>query len=581
MAFPAPFLDELTARNPIEDVVGGYVALTRRGANFFGLCPFHNEKTASFSVAPDKQVYYCFGCGKGGGVINFVMEEENLSYPDAVRFLAKRVGMEVPEDDAHRQDYRRREQLYELCRDAARFFHETLQSPAGTAGRDYAAQRGLSADCVTRFGLGFAPDDWRQLTTAMTAKGYSEQELIDAGLAVRHQQKGSVYDKFRSRLMFPIIDVRGNVIGFGGRVMGQGEPKYLNSPETEIFSKRRNLFGLNLAKKTKREYMILCEGYMDTITMHQYGFDCAVASLGTSLTEQHAGLLSKYTKQLILIYDGDAAGQNASQRAISLLEKTNVQVRVLKLEGAKDPDEYLHKFGAERFEKLLSGAENHTAYRLMSLQQKYDLTQDDQKLQFAQAAAALVAELPSTVERDVYGGRAAQSAGVSPQAMQSEIERQRKLLLQRAKKQQEKLDLSPMTQRQPKLRGAQYDNPRSAQAEEQILALLSAEPGLFDRLELREEEFSAPLLGRAYTALRERWRQGLQPGLYALGETFTPEEMAHLSSILARWDITVSADALRDCVEVIRSRYQADNVKSEDDLMERWRHLQEKKGLGG
>ena len=561
--------------------MGSYVALTRRGANYFGLCPFHNEKTASFSVAPEKQMYYCFGCGKGGGVINFVMEEENLSSPDAVRFLAQRAGMEVPEDDSHRADYRRRERLYDLCKDAARFYHEVLRSPAGAAGREYAAQRGLSAECMTRFGLGYAPEGWHELISAMTAKGYTEQELVDAGLAVRHAQKGNVYDKFRNRLMFPIIDVRGNVIGFGGRVMGQGEPKYLNSPETEIFSKRRNLFGLNIAKKTKREYLILCEGYMDTITMHQYGFDCAVASLGTSLTEQHAGLLSKYTKQLILIYDGDAAGQNATQRAISLLEKTNIQVRVLKLEGAKDPDEYLHKFGAERFEKLLSGAENHTAYQLMSLQRKYDLTQDDQKVQFVRAAAALVAELPSAVERDVYGGRAAQSAGVSPQAMQNEIERLRKQRQRQEKKQQEKLELSPMTQRQPKMRGAQYANPRSAQAEEQLLALLSAEPGLFDRLELREEEFSAPLLGRAYTALRERWLQGLQPGLSGLGETFTPEEMAHLSSVLTRWNTTVSSDALRDCVDVIRSNHQAGNVKSEEDLKAYQKHLQEKKGLGG
>ena len=236
MAFPAPFLDELAARNPIEDVVGGYVALTRRGSNLFGLCPFHNEKTPSFSVAPDKQMYYCFGCGKGGGVVNFIMEAENLSYPDAVRFLAQRAGMEVPEDDAHREDYRRRERLYALCREAARYFHAVLNSPTGGPGRAYAAQRGLSQGCITRFGLGFAPEGWNGLRDAMRARGYDEQELLDAGLAVRSPQKNNVYDKFRNRLMFPIIDVRGNVIGFGGRVMGQGEPKYLNSPETEIFS---------------------------------------------------------------------------------------------------------------------------------------------------------------------------------------------------------------------------------------------------------------------------------------------------------------------------------------------------------
>lgn len=581
MAFPAPFLDELAARNPIEDVVGGYVALTRRGGNLFGLCPFHNEKTPSFSVAPDKQMYYCFGCGKGGGVVNFIMEAENLSYPDAVRFLAQRAGMEVPEDDAHREDYRRRERLYALCREAARYFHAMLLSPAGAPGRDYAAQRGLSQGCITRFGLGFAPDGWSGLRDAMRARGYDEQELLDAGLAVRSPQKNNVYDKFRNRLMFPIIDVRGNVIGFGGRVMGQGEPKYLNSPETEIFSKRRNLFALNIAKKTKRDYLILTEGYMDAITLHQYGFDCAIASLGTSLTEQHAALLSKYTKQLILTYDGDSAGQNASQRAIRLLEKTNIQVRVLRMTGAKDPDEYLHKFGAERFAKLLEGAENQVAYRLQSLQKNYDLEQDDQRVAFARAAADLVAGLPGTVEREVYGARAAQAAGMSAAGLMTEVERLRRQKQRQEKRQQEKIDLAPMSRRQPKIRGMHYEDEKSAQAEEQLLAQVMREPGLFDRLALGEEEFSAPLLGRAFAVLRSSWQQGRQPGMAVLEAAFQPEELSHLTAVLARWDQTVDDQAVQDCVDVIRSSYQARNVKSDEDIMQYRKYLQEKKGLGG
>lgn len=590
MAFPAPFLDELAARNPIEDVVSGYVALTRRGSNLFGLCPFHNEKTPSFSVAPDKQMYYCFGCGKGGGVVNFIMEAENLSYPDAVRFLAQRAGMEVPEDDAHREDYRRRERLYALCREAARYFHAMLSSPAGEPGRAYAAQRGLSQGCITRFGLGFAPEGWNGLRDAMRARGYDEQELLDAGLAVRSPQKNNVYDKFRNRLMFPIIDVRGNVIGFGGRVMGQGEPKYLNSPETEIFSKRRNLFALNIAKKTKRDYLILTEGYMDAITLHQYGFDCAVASLGTSLTEQHANLLGKYTRQLILTYDGDSAGQNASQRAIRLLEKTNIQVRVLRMTGAKDPDEYLHKFGAERFAKLLEGAENQVAYRLQSLQSRFDLGQDDQRVAFARAAADLVASLPGAVEREVYGARAAEAAGMSAAGLMTEVERLRRQKLRQEKRQQEKVDLAPMSRRQPKIRGMHYEDEKSAQAEEQLLAQVMREPGLFDRIDLGEEEFSAPLLGRAYAALRSCWQQGRQPGMAALEAAFSPEELSHLTAVLARWDQTVDDRAVQDCVDVIRGRWQARNVNVESsddnmqyrkDIMQYRKYLQEKKGLGG
>lgn len=581
MAFPAPFLEELAARNPIEEVVGSYVALTRRGGNLFGLCPFHNEKTPSFSVAPEKQMYYCFGCGKGGGVVNFIMETENLSYPDAVRHLAQRAGMEVPEDDAHREDYRRRERLYALCKEAARYFHEMLLSPAGEPARAYAAQRGLSQSCVKRFGLGFAPEGWRGLLDAMTARGYDPQELVDAGLAVRNPQKNNVYDKFRNRLMFPIIDVRGNVIAFGGRIMGQGEPKYLNSPETEIFSKRRNLFALNVAKKTKRDYLILTEGYMDAITLHQFGFDCAVASLGTSLTEQHANLLSKYTKQLILTYDGDAAGQNASQRAIRLLEKTNIQVRVLRMEGAKDPDEYLHKFGAERFARLLEGSENHIEYRLQSLRQKFDLTQDDQRVSYAREAASLLAGLSGTVEREVYGGRVAEQIGMAQSALMAEVDRLRKQRLRQAKRQQEKVDLSPMTQRQPKIRGVQYENPRSAQAEEQLLALIVREPGLLQQLTLREEEFSTPLLGHAYEALRSSWAEGHQPGIACLEAAFEPAELSHLTAVLARWDQLVDEQALRDCVEVIRTGYQSRRVQTTEDIAAYHKYLQEKKGLGG
>ena len=273
MAFTPAFLDELVARNPIEDVVGQYVSLTRKSRNLFGLCPFHSEKTPSFSVAPEKGIYYCFGCHKGGGVINFIMEIENLDYPDAVRFLAKRAGLEVPEDGEYRSNYKRQERLWALCKEAARYYHDQLKSPDGQAARDYVAKRNLSKATVTRFGLGYAPDQWAGLIDAMTAKGFTKEELLDAGLAVKHQSKGTVYDRFRNRLMFPIIDVRGNVIGFGGRVLDDSKPKYLNSPETAIFNKRRNLFALNVARKTKEDFLILTEGYVDTITLHQYGFE--------------------------------------------------------------------------------------------------------------------------------------------------------------------------------------------------------------------------------------------------------------------------------------------------------------------
>ena len=351
MAFDRQFLDELIARNDIVDVVSNYVSLTKKGANYFGLCPFHNEKTGSFSVSPDKQICYCFGCKKGGGVINFIMEEEHLTFPDAVRFLAKRVNMTVPEEE-HSEESRLRSRILSLNRDAARFYYDLLHSPKGEIVLEYMRNRRITPRNATNFGLGAAADEWTLLTDAMRKKGYGDGELLASGLSIRGKN-GGLYDKFRKRLIFPIIDVRGNVIGFGGRVMDDSTPKYLNSPETIIFNKRRNLFAMNVVKKSKREFIILTEGYMDAIALHQYGFDCAVASLGTSLTQEHADMLSKYTDELVLTYDGDEAGQNATQRAIPMLERTGLRVRILRMRGAKDPDEFLKKYGADRFRLLL------------------------------------------------------------------------------------------------------------------------------------------------------------------------------------------------------------------------------------
>ena len=382
MAFPPAFLDELTMRNPIEDVVGQYVALRRSGSNLFGLCPFHGEKTASFSVAPDKGIYYCFGCHKGGNAVNFMMDVEGLSYPDAVRALAKRAGMEVPEDEQYQSRYKQQERLWALLKDAARFFHSKLYAPEGAEALKYAQGRGMPKSILTTFGIGYAPDTWSSLVDALRKKGYTDQELRDSGLVTVSKKNGNLFDRFRDRLMFPIIDVRGNVIGFGGRIMKKDDnaAKYLNSPETLIFNKRKNLFALNLAKKSKHDYLILVEGYMDAIALHQYGFDCAVASLGTALTEDGAALLTRYTNQVVLIYDGDTAGQNATKRAIPILEKAGLQVKVLQMRDAKDPDEFLKKFGADRFKMLLEESSNRVEYQLSAILKKYDIREDDQRV---------------------------------------------------------------------------------------------------------------------------------------------------------------------------------------------------------
>lgn len=577
MAFPPSFLDDLVERNPIEDVVSQYVSMTRRGGRLFGLCPFHGEKTASFSVTPDNGLFYCFGCHKGGGVINFVMEIENLSYPDAVRFLAKRAGMEVPEDEQYHSRYRQQERLWALSAEAARFFHAQLYQPAGAQALAYARGRGLSQKILTNFGMGYAPDRWTALLEAMEAKGYTQQELLDAGLALRHAEKGTVYDRFRNRLMFPIIDVRGHVIGFGGRVMDNSTPKYLNSPDTLIFNKRKNLFAMNLAKRSKAGRIILVEGYMDAIALHQYGFDSAVASLGTALTQDQVALLARYTDQVVLIYDGDEAGQNATRRALPMLERSGLQIRVLAIQGAKDPDEYLQKFGADRFKLLLDGAENQMEYQIAALARKYDITQDSQKVEFLQAAADLLAEVGSGVEREVYGGRIAQAAGVSYDTLKLEIDKAARRAGRRAKKKQERIDLAPAERLRPKDRSIRYDNVRSAVAEEGLLGQVLREPALLAQVNLSPEEFSCPLLGRCFAALRDRYRQGLQVNLGAL-EGFTPEEAAHLAGVAQRQSGPVSEAALADYTAIIRGEHQAAEVQRPEDLLALRDAMRKRKG---
>ena len=583
MAFPAPFIDELIARNPIEDVVGQYVSLKRSGSNLFGLCPFHGEKSASFSVKPEKGMYYCFGCHKGGGVINFQMEIEGLSYPDAVRALAKRAGMEVPEDEQYQSRYRQQERLWALHKEAARFYHSQLYAPCGSNALAYAVGRGMTKPVLTTFGIGYAPNEWDALIKVLRAKGYTDEELKASGLVTVSQKNGKIFDRFRDRLMFPIINERGYVIGFGGRIMtnDKSTAKYLNSPETLIFNKRKNLFALNLAKNSKLGYMILVEGYMDAIALHQYGFDCAVASLGTALTEDGANLLSKYTDQVVLIYDGDEAGQRAAQRAIPILEKTGLQVKVLSMRDAKDPDDFLKKFGADRFKLLLEESSNRVEYQLNAIRKKYDIREDDQRVKYIHESAELICTLGSAVQREVYGNRVAEAAGISYEAMKMDVEKAFKRRIGREKKRQEQIDLAPVKKLQPRVRTIRYDNIKSAMAEEAVLALVMKEPALMQKARgLEPEEFSCELLGRAFRQLKERYDQALEVHLSGLAE-FSGEEMSHLAGICQRQDGPVSEDALQDCIRTIRAEHQRSKVSSDEDLLAFRDKLKDRKGMKG
>ena len=389
---------------------------------------------------------------------------------------------------------------------------------------------------------------------------------------LQNKTKGTLYDRFRNRLMFPIIDIRGNVIGFGGRVMDDSTPKYLNSPETVIFNKRRNLFAMNVVKKSKQGFIILTEGYMDAITLHQYGFDCAVASLGTSLTQEHADMLAKYTSEVVLTYDGDEPGQNATRRAIPMLEKTGLRVKVLRMQGAKDPDEFLHKFGADRFRLLLEGSENQAEYRLRSLQIQFDLKSDEQRVEFAKQAAELISTFGTAVEREIYGARAAEAAGLTPEVMKLEIGKAFKRRMARQRKEQEKRELAPSAMVQPKSRELRYDNVRSAVAEEGLLRMLAREP---------EQSFSVPFFGRAYALWKQRWQDGLQVSLASLEGILTPDETAHLTSVLQKQDAPVSEEAFDDCARILLEESSRGGAADADSLRAIQQSLKKKKGYGG
>lgn len=591
MAFPQQFLDELVSRNDIVDVVSSYVALTRKGGNYFGLCPFHNEKTPSFSVSPDKQIYHCFGCKHGGGVISFIMEIENLSFPDAVRFLAKRVNMEVPEDNTDQEAARRRQRVLALNRDAARWFYQNLSTPQGAAVAAYLDRRQITRKTAVSFGLGAALDSWDSLLTAMLAKGYTKAELLAAGLVVQNQQ-GRLYDKFRNRLMFPVIDVRGDVVAFGGRVLDKSEPKYVNTQETIVYSKRRNLYGINLAKKTKRPNIILCEGNIDVITLHQAGFDNAVASMGTALTTEQTRILSRFTKELVLCYDNDNAGKAATEKAITLLENSEFNVRVLQLprrlqDGEyvkQDVDDFIKFHGAAAFEAILNGSENQMDFRMDAVAAKYDLRDDEQRIAYAGEISQLIAALPNAVEREVYAGRAAERAGISREAMLLEVKRAygKRKSQDRRSLQKENQNVSAL--HQPRARSLRYDDMRSAMAEEGIIRLLFLDGTLAQRCrELSPDDFSSPLLAEAYQLLLEAANQGRSPSPAMLEGHFSPEEMGHLTTVLQKPESPSAVDrALADYIRVIQE--SADKRRSgvpADPLLAAKDKFKEKKGYGG
>ncbi len=583
MPFPDSFLEELRLRNDIENVISSYVSLKRQGSRLTGLCPFHNEKTPSFSVTPDKGLYYCFGCHKGGDVVRFIMDIENLSYPDAVRFLANRAGLTVPEEEGDDGGLARR-RLLALNKEAARFYNGLLKTEEGAKARAYLEKRRITGQTATRFGLGAAPEGWFTLTNAMKQKGYSELELIQAGLAIQNKSEKGVHDRFRDRLMFPVISVSGEVLGFGGRTLGDDKAKYVNTTETPVFSKRRILYGIHLAKNTKRGSIILCEGNIDVVTLHQAGFDNAVASMGTSLTVEQTRLISRYAKEIVICYDNDPAGIQATQRALDILKNSEFAVKVLKLpdrivDGKRvkiDADDFIKLYGADAFEKLLHDSEGHIEYSLERLKTQYDLTSTEGRVEYLKAAGAVIARLASPVEREVYGGRAAEAAGVSRETMLQEIERSRRSGERREKRELEREETRPVQAAQPAGRGLRYSNVRSAAAEEGVLRLLLLDPALLPGCDLREEEFSSPYLGRLYGLVSRRIENKQTVSVAALSGELTEEEMSQLVRIAQKpEELSGAKRSLQDYIAVIRT----EKLKGTTDLLALANRYKETKGM--
>ena len=530
---PREVIEEIRYRNDIEDVISSYVTLKRAGSNRNGLCPFHSEKTPSFTVFPATKSFYCFGCGAGGDVVTFIQKVENLDYRDALEFLAKRAGVQIPRES--REVYSRgltRNRVFEMNLEAAKFFRNCLFDPnIGADGMDYlAGKRKLSGAVIKHFGLGFAPNDFGMLTKHMKAKGYTDEELYAAFLCGKSQKTGRPFDLFRNRVIFPVIDTAGNIVAFGGRVLDDSKPKYLNTSDTPGFKKSHVLFGMNYARHSCAEQMILCEGYMDTIAMHAAGFENAVATLGTAITSDHARLLARYTKRVIINYDSDEAGQKAAYKAMRLLDEVGLEVKVLKLTGAKDADEYIHTFGADAFRKLLDESRTAFDFKLENVLALHDVATPTGKINAARELVPIVAQTASGVEREIYIGAASERLGISAEVLANDIKRYRAKMA-REYRQKESRDLQ-MSVRNfgDRVNPDAAKNPAAAAAEETALGLMLLYPehrrAVCDgKVALSAEEFFTALGRRAFETICEMEKSEQGFDFSAMGERFTPDEM--------------------------------------------------------
>lgn len=553
------FIQELQDKIDIETVISSQVNLKRRGKTLVGLCPFHNEKTPSFTVYPESRSFYCFGCGAGGDVITFVRRTENLDYVEAVKAVAQMAGVSMPEDGFDDTLSKQRQRLLAANREAARFFHEQLMNPKNRDALNYFLKRGLEMNIIRRFGLGYAPNDWRELTNNLKSKGFTEHELVLANLARRSDKNGraNYYDNFRNRVMFPIIDLRGNVIAFGGRVMDDSKPKYINTSDTLVYKKSNGVFGLNLAKNANENKLILVEGYMDVIALHQAGFTNAIACLGTAFTSEQANLLSRYADEIIICYDNDGAGRTATARALGVLNKTGLKLRVVQMSGGKDADEIIRTHGKERFADLLKSAASTTEYKLLEARAKYDLNTDDGKVEFLNAAATILAGC-GIIEREIYSNRLSAELGISAEGMNAQIKhaaaRQKRLEESRKKSEtQEMLNKSFEDKNNPE----RAKNLMAAKAEETLISSFMRNPDFYKKLKekISPDDFVTAFNRRIYECLVKGLEEGFMPDLTLFSSDFTPEEMDSVTRIsLISSSLGNTIKECEDCIAVLKEK---------------------------
>ncbi len=565
MALNDSFLQELKYKTDVEDIISSYVSLKRRGSTLVGLCPFHNEKTPSFTVYPDTQSFYCFGCGAGGDAVGFIRRIENLDYVDAVKLLAERAGMQMPQDGFDDTLGKRRRRILEANREAARFYHSYLMSEGGKTGLNYFLNRGLSRKTITKFGLGMAPDSWDMLIKHLKAKGFSLTEMLDAGLVKKGQK--SYYDNFRNRVMTPIIDVRGNVIAFGGRVLDDSKPKYINTGDTLAYKKTNELFALNIAKDSGKNSLILCEGYMDVITMHQAGFTNSVAGCGTALTPEQVRQICRYAKEVILAYDADEAGQKAVSKAMFLFKDADIKVRVPVLQYGKDPDEIIRTVGAEKFGAMLEGATNETEFKILKLRERYNLNSTQGKADFANEAIKILSGT-SPVERDLYLSRISEELGIDKRSLNTQLDDYVRRSSYRNKRKEMNKIVNDDIRNNTKLSFENDETVKQFKAEERLLYLLLKYPDCSKLLNnFDSSALSSGFIKKCFELVVDKINSGEDTDLMNFGNLLTIDEAGRFAKISATGKESINPKAeFKDCLNTILKEYNKKNNKSPSDM---------------